>query len=83
MRTFLSELGCLPVSAMMHLPKAHDVFTQDGAYEEGQSESDWERYFERSFSQLIWWAEACRAQRDKVQLGDSFNKEPSQRNAPA
>jgi chromate reductase len=26
MRTFLSELGCLPVSAMIHLPKAQEVF---------------------------------------------------------
>lgn len=30
MRTFLSELGCLPVSAMIHIPKAQEVFDEDG-----------------------------------------------------
>ena len=30
MRSYLSELGCLPVSAMIHVPKAQAVFTEDG-----------------------------------------------------
>mmetsp|Transcript_12623 Transcript_12623/g.25866 ORF Transcript_12623/g.25866 Transcript_12623/m.25866 type:complete len:278 (-) Transcript_12623:171-1004(-) len=30
LRTTLSELGCLPVSAMIHIPKAQDVFDKDG-----------------------------------------------------
>ncbi|MCW1889820.1 hypothetical protein OK016_12130 [Vibrio chagasii] len=30
MRTCLSELGCLPVSAMIHLPKAQEVFDEEG-----------------------------------------------------
>ena len=29
MRTFLAELGCLPVSAMIHVPKAQEVFDED------------------------------------------------------
>ena len=35
MRTFLSELGCLPVSAMIHVPKAQEVFDEDGGYAPG------------------------------------------------
>src|SRR5690554_5449114 len=35
MRTFLSELGCLPVSAMIHVPKAHEVFAADGSVQTG------------------------------------------------
>ena len=30
MRAYLSELGCLPVSAMVHIPKAHEVLAHDG-----------------------------------------------------
>ena len=32
MRTFLAELGCLPVSAMIHVPKAQEVFAPDGRF---------------------------------------------------
>jgi chromate reductase, NAD(P)H dehydrogenase (quinone) len=31
MRTFLAELGCLPVSAMIHVPKAQEALDEDGA----------------------------------------------------
>jgi len=30
LRPILSELGCLPVSAMIHIPKAHEVLAADG-----------------------------------------------------
>ncbi|KAJ1488355.1 flavoprotein-like protein, partial [Baffinella frigidus] len=30
LRPFLSELGCLPVSAMVHVPHAHEALTPDG-----------------------------------------------------
>lgn len=83
MRTYLAELGCLPVSAMIHIPKAQQVFDSEGGLQEGQDEKEWGSYLDRSFSQLIWWGEACKAQRDKVQLDDLFNREPAQRNAPA
>ena len=36
MRTFLSELGCLPVSAMVHVPRAQEVLTKTGDWAEGQ-----------------------------------------------
>ncbi len=35
MRSFLSELGCLPVSAMIHVPKAQEVFDAEGGYLDG------------------------------------------------
>ncbi|MDP2092085.1 MAG: NADPH-dependent oxidoreductase, partial [Pseudohongiella sp.] len=42
--------------------------------------------FGRTFHQLIWWADAAREQRTRVdphQLVKDFRKDPSQRNAPA
>lgn len=82
MRTYLAELGCLPVSAMIHIPKAQEVFNQEGSYETNQNEAEWESYFDRGFSQLIWWAEACKVQRGQQNPNDSFERDPSQRNAP-
>lgn len=35
MRTFLSELGCLPVSAVIHLPKAQDILNERDDLAEG------------------------------------------------
>ena len=32
MRTYLAELGCLPVSAMIHVPNAQAVFDADGGF---------------------------------------------------
>ena len=85
MRTFLSELGCLPVSAMIHVPKAQEVFDGDGALQSGEQQSTWFDYFGRTFRQMVWWADAAREQRTRVdphQLVTDFRKDPSQRNAP-
>lgn len=85
MRTFLSELGCLPVSAMIHLPKVQDVLTEDGDFAEGVNVVDWQGYLGRTFAQLEWWAAAARAQRvveDRPASAPAFSRDPSQRNAP-
>ncbi|RVU84117.1 NADPH-dependent oxidoreductase [Leucothrix sargassi] len=85
MRTFLSELGCLPVSSMIHVPKAQEVFNEDGSAQEGQDLDAWFNYFSRTTNQLMWWAAAAQEQRAKVDphqaIGD-FNTSPSERNAP-
>lgn len=82
MRTYLSELGCLPVSAMVHLPKAQDVFAEDGSVQNNTDAEAWEGYFGRSFAQLAWWASAAKAQRGGGLATQAFLKDPSQRNAP-
>lgn len=85
MRTFLSELGCLPVSSMIHVPKAQEVFTENGSAATGVDEHAWIDYFARTFGQLIWWAEAAREHRAQVnphQLMGDFKTDPSERNAP-
>lgn len=85
MRTYLCELGCLPVSAMVHVPRAQEVFTDDGAPQDGVDQSTWFDYFDRTFSQLIWWAQAARDHRASVDphgLIKDFKRSPSQRNAP-
>ncbi|TXR54644.1 NADPH-dependent FMN reductase [Reinekea thalattae] len=85
MRTFLSELGCLPVSAMTHVPSAQQVLNENGQWQEGEDAKAWFDYFSRSFNQLVWWAEAARqfkAQVDPHQQLKAFTRDPSQRNAP-
>jgi NAD(P)H-dependent FMN reductase len=85
MRNFLSELGCLPVSAMIHVPKAQQILSEDGTFIEQSEQHSWFNYFSRTFTQLAWWAEAAKVQQaaqDPNQLLKSFNKDPSQRNAP-
>jgi len=85
MRAYLSELGCLPVSAMVHLAKAHEVFTEEGGYAEGVDALAWDGFLGRCFSQLDWWGQAARGQR-AASGGQAptpaFGRTPSQRNAP-
>lgn len=84
MRTFLSELGCLPVSAMIHVPKAHEVFDEHGQYLDGVDGQEWSGYFNRALAQLAWWAEAANRQRGEGESKPTtaFQRDPSQRNAP-
>ena len=86
LRSFLSELGCLSVSSMIHVPKAQDVFTEAGEMKEGQVESAWFDYFSQTFSQLVWWAEATHQHRTKVDphtINKTFKTTPAERNAPS
>ena len=84
LRTFLSELGCLPVSAMIHVPKAQKVLDADGRYLDGVDGEQWADYFNRTLLQLAWWAEAARRQRENGNTArpGALNRDPSQRNAP-
>ncbi len=85
MRTFLAELGCLPVSAMIHVPHAQDVFDEDGAVQSGGDARRWQAYFGRPLAQMVWWAEAAQAQRARIdphEMVRDFKRDPSQRNAP-
>jgi NAD(P)H-dependent FMN reductase len=85
MRTFLSELGCLPVSAMVHVPKAHEVLAESGTFLQGVDAEAWGEYFERALGQLEWWAAAARHQRAADGKGSrpaAFTRDPSQRDAP-
>jgi chromate reductase, NAD(P)H dehydrogenase (quinone) len=83
MRTFLSELGCLPVSAMIHVPKAQEIFDDHGGYLDPADASGWSSYFDRSFSQLEWWAAAAANWRKEADgRPEAFVRDPSQRNAP-
>ncbi len=86
MRTFLSELGCLPVSAMIHVPGAEKVLAADGSLQAGEDQASWFRYFGRTFNQLIWWAAATRNHRAEVdphKMTIDFKTDPSERNAPS
>lgn len=85
MRTFLAELGSLPVSAMIHVPKAQTVFTPEGAVQANENKESWVKYFSRTFAQLMWWAEATQTQRLRVdphQHISDFTTTPTARNAP-
>ncbi|WP_181892941.1 NADPH-dependent FMN reductase [Falsiruegeria mediterranea] len=82
MRTFLSELGCLPVSAMIHVPHAQDVLESNGNFAQGVDAERWSGYFGRTFQQLAWWSAAAKAQHQLASPTAPFNRAPSQRNAP-
>lgn len=82
MRSFLAELGCLPVSAMIHLPKAQEVLDAKGIYLPGVKEQDWHGYFARTFDQLTWWANAAKHYEQDRLKPAAFMQSPAQRNAP-
>lgn len=85
MRTFLSELGCVPVSAMAHIPKADEVFNEDGQFAVDADQESWRRYLGRIWAQLEWWGEAAREQRARIAPKDvsrPFLARPAERNAP-
>lgn len=87
LRTTLSELGCLPVSSMIHIPKAQEVFDRDGNIDtkRNQDEEQWGKYLARTWGQLEWWAEAAKRHKDVVDPFDEspvFASSPTQRNAP-
>lgn len=86
LRCALSELGCLPVSALIHVPNAAQKFDADGTPVGGeQALAKWAAYADRSLSQLEWWAHAAQNQKalvDPTAKSPAFNKKPSQRNTP-
>ncbi|MBU2881430.1 NAD(P)H-dependent oxidoreductase [Psychrosphaera sp. B3R10] len=85
MRAYLSELGCLPVSAMIHVPKAQKVFDDNGIVHDGEDQNSWFNYFERTLNQLVWWSQAAQIQRaelDPHKFVRDFKSSPSERNAP-
>ena len=85
LRPILSELGCIPVSAMVHIPAAQDVFDEDGSVADDSETDRWNSYVDRCFSQLEWWATAAKEHRSKVdpyEQSPAFQTSPSQRNAP-
>lgn len=83
LRAPLSELGCLPVSAMVHVPNAHEAFDDSGV---PTSDPDrWQSYGARTWSQLEWWGTAAAAHRqvvDPLEASAALTRDPSQRNAP-
>jgi NAD(P)H-dependent FMN reductase len=86
LRPVLSELGCLPVSAMINIPAAQQVFDEKGGVVgDSDVEDRWQRYGDRCWSQLEWWGAACKRQRelgDPNQISPPLKSDPSQRNAP-
>ena len=82
MRSFLGELGCLPVSAMIHMPHAQDVLDANGDFASGVDNAKWAGYFGRTLKQLVWWGQAAAHQRSVSAPTERFDRDPSQRNAP-
>eukprot|EP00563_Minutocellus_polymorphus_P000397 CAMPEP_0181033350 /NCGR_PEP_ID=MMETSP1070-20121207/7210_1 /TAXON_ID=265543 /ORGANISM="Minutocellus polymorphus, Strain NH13" /LENGTH=275 /DNA_ID=CAMNT_0023110771 /DNA_START=25 /DNA_END=852 /DNA_ORIENTATION=- len=87
LRPILSELGCLPVSALVHVPNAGSVFDEDGSVIGDEEEAEkWLGYVGRCISQLEWWGKAAKAHRsveDPNSVSPAFRANPSQRNAPS
>eukprot|EP00729_Bicosta_minor_P020066 gene20066-24568_t len=86
LRPTLSELGALPVSAMVHVPKAASVFAEDGTTVAQEDQARWDAYAGRTLSQLEWWAGAAKEHRalaDPLAVSPPLRSTPAQRNAPA
>jgi chromate reductase len=86
LRPILSELGCLPVSAMIHIPHAGQVFDENGDVLDITEQEKWDRYAQRCFSQLEWWGEATKQHKqivDPTVESPAFQSTPSERNSPA
>lgn len=86
MRPILSELGCLPVSAMIHIPEAQTVLDETGHVTGDETTLQrWDSYVDRCFSQLEWWGGAAAKHRtvvDPLKVSPAFATSPTQRNAP-
>lgn len=85
MRAYLSEMGCLPVSAMLHFPHADTTFEADGTPTADQDSARWAKYASRGIEQLRWWAEAAAQQRraaDPFGASPAFRRTPRERDAP-
>ena len=83
LRPILSELGCLPVSAMIHLPHVQDILNEDGVVMNDVEK--WESYCSRTYSQLEWWAVASSNHKlisDPFAESTPFRSSPTERNAP-
>lgn len=84
MRTFLSELGCLPVSTMLHFPHADQIFNKEGELSADQDVARWQAYANRGVEQLHWWATAAKQQRqacDPFKAPPAFQTTPKERDA--
>lgn len=84
LRPILSELGCLPVSAMIHVPNGATAFPDESGVPAEDPER-WKDYCDRCFSQLEWWGTAAKKHKETDDPFDSsptFQKSPSERNAP-
>lgn len=70
---------------MVHIPKAQEVFQEDGNVSSTANSEEWASYMHQTFAQLHWWARAAIAQRAEVSpdnVAKAFTRAPSQRNAP-
>lgn len=84
LRPFLSELGCLPVSAMVHIPLAANVLDENGSVL--QEQDRWRTYVDRMLMQLEWWAIAAKNHKsveNPLETSPAFTKSPMERNAPS
>ncbi len=78
LRPVLSELGCLPVSALVLLPKVQEIIDEAGVPADEQLYG----YADRAWTQLAWWAAACKNHREAVDPfagSPAFTSTPSQR----
>jgi NAD(P)H-dependent FMN reductase len=60
LRDVVGELGMPSIPTMLHVPKARDVFDEQGQ----PKDPAWDRRFARFASELQWYAEALKAARE-------------------
>lgn len=61
------------------------VSAADGSLQAKTDEASWFDYLGRTFNQLIWWGQAEKEHRTRVdphKMACDFKRDPSERNAP-
>jgi NAD(P)H-dependent FMN reductase len=61
LREMVAEMGMPSISSTLPVPKVRQAFSEDGF----PADPAWDRRFSRFASELEWYAEAMKAQRDK------------------
>jgi len=64
-RSYLTELGCLPVSAMFAIPEAHKALDENGSPQNDRMLTG----IERLINHTNWWGTAAKNQRASVGVG--------------
>lgn len=62
LRQHLSALGCLSVQTTLNVGSANTALDENGVPADKERQ---EKYAGSLLKELVWWGEACRAQRSK------------------
>ncbi|CAK8698079.1 quinone reductase-like [Clavelina lepadiformis] len=72
LRSLLGELGCISVSNMFAIPRAHKALTENGVPQETEEGSHMDSAVGKLLTQLEWWANAAKSHREAATNNTQF-----------